>query len=242
MTFHILNGDALLNQFPNLKGERIICRECMIDGPVTGEELSSFFSQRALFVSDYFNVSKDGYNRKCILEFSKFDTIKSEDEVNLWFEDDLFCQTNLWFCINILKSKGNFNLNLIRPNHNNWNGFGSMNSLDLQWSFDHKICLDKDNVDAFSNLWSAYQNEDINQMKYLGLKLKKIVPRLPEVVDAHESRKRNLEESGRPEQALQKIKNDGTNKFEEVFRMFSNHEAIYGYGDLQVKRMWEALE
>lgn len=35
--FHILNGDALKSQFPEqILGEKIIARECLVDGSVEG--------------------------------------------------------------------------------------------------------------------------------------------------------------------------------------------------------------
>jgi len=35
--YHILNGDALKEQFPDrIKGKIIIARECLVDGNVTG--------------------------------------------------------------------------------------------------------------------------------------------------------------------------------------------------------------
>ena len=48
---HILNGDSLLDKFPNeLKGERIVARECLIEGDVSANNLSEFYKNRASFL------------------------------------------------------------------------------------------------------------------------------------------------------------------------------------------------
>ena len=45
-TVHILNGDALLDRFPfGIEGEKIIMRECLIDGNIKGDNLSKIQSR-----------------------------------------------------------------------------------------------------------------------------------------------------------------------------------------------------
>ena len=45
---HLLNGDALLMQFPEeISGKKLVCRECLVEGPVEKNELAVFFNQRA---------------------------------------------------------------------------------------------------------------------------------------------------------------------------------------------------
>lgn len=45
--YHILNGDALLSQFPaTIKGDKLVCRECFVEGPVSKSSLTSFFNER----------------------------------------------------------------------------------------------------------------------------------------------------------------------------------------------------
>ena len=43
--YHILNGDALKELFPeDIKGTLIIARECLIEGNVDGDTFDSFFN------------------------------------------------------------------------------------------------------------------------------------------------------------------------------------------------------
>ena len=54
---HVLNGDALLNQFPeSLTGERLVMRECMIEGPLNGASLESFYQERIEFLKFEYKV------------------------------------------------------------------------------------------------------------------------------------------------------------------------------------------
>ena len=51
--YHVLNGDALSAQFPEgIEGERIVARECLVDGPVGGKDLDAFFQTRAAFLNE----------------------------------------------------------------------------------------------------------------------------------------------------------------------------------------------
>jgi len=57
-------------------------------------------------------------------------------------------------------------------------------------------------------------------------------------VQAHKDRLPLNGNSGRPTQTLIRIMNElNTAEFGPIFREFSKREAIYGFGDLQVKRM-----
>ena len=48
--YHILNGDALKEKFPeDLKGEIVVARECMVVGNVKGSTLEEVFQSRAQF-------------------------------------------------------------------------------------------------------------------------------------------------------------------------------------------------
>lgn len=92
--YHILNGDALKVQFPEvLKGNIIVARECLI-GDVQGKNLEQFFHTRAQFISNFEDYNYDDYFQDTVSEFEKIRAIPENAVINLWFEDDLFCQVN----------------------------------------------------------------------------------------------------------------------------------------------------
>ena len=59
-TYHILNGDALLDFFPEsiLSGEIIVARECLVDGPQDGETLETFWETRSNFIAGEYGEEK----------------------------------------------------------------------------------------------------------------------------------------------------------------------------------------
>ncbi|NBC04287.1 MAG: hypothetical protein GVY20_11350 [Bacteroidetes bacterium] len=69
--YHRLNGDALKEQFPvRISGEIIVCRECLVDGPVDGETLGNLFETRANFiVKSYGGFSNNEYYENTVLQF-----------------------------------------------------------------------------------------------------------------------------------------------------------------------------
>eukprot|EP01041_Mallomonas_annulata_P024503 gene24503-45275_t len=82
-TFHILNGDCLAEQLKvtKINQDFIICRECLIDGNVSADNLSEFWKVRAKFISEIFGA--DDYHKKVVLEFAKIKRITKKSEANL---------------------------------------------------------------------------------------------------------------------------------------------------------------
>src|SRR6188768_902786 len=103
-TYHLLNGDALIEkiQGANITGEVIICRECLIEGETLAGSLEEFCKARSKFISRTYSVTIDSYFEKCVFEFEKILNLQTNSEVNLWFENDLFCQVNMWFILSLI--------------------------------------------------------------------------------------------------------------------------------------------
>jgi hypothetical protein len=187
MIYHVLNGDALLSKFPELiPGEIIVCRECLVDGPVTAGDLSELFQVRARFIAaEYGDYSEEDYKKDSHSQFEMMLNIPTEAEVNLWFEDDLFCQVNFWFVCRLLASKSHTGcVYLIRPTEHTPYGFGGLDSEQLVDAFSHKTEITND-LDGIANLWSAYQEGDTSQLSVLTSELKERYPFVGNAVDAH---------------------------------------------------------
>ena len=68
-------------------------------------------------------------------------------------------------------------------------------------------------------------------------------PFLTDVVTAHSERVPTNDSPGRPKKIIKEIIDElGTSDFSPVFREFSKRESIYGFGDLQVKRLMKDLK
>lgn len=137
--FHITNGDHLAEDLKktSIEGEIIVCREALVSGDLKEDFLEDFWELRAKTISEDYNVSRESYYEKSVSEFEKILNIPEGSEVNLWFEDDLFCQVNLWFCVSLLSKIKDLKIYRIFPKtttKNHWEGFADSDNFDLEKS------------------------------------------------------------------------------------------------------------
>ena len=244
-TFHILNGDALLEFFPEsiLSGEIIVARECLVDGPVTGKTLEEFWETRAGFIASEYEEDKESYFFDVVSEFNRISLIPPGSEVNLWFEEDLFCQVNLWFCISLLVNVADqLKINIVKPplkdGQPDWSGFGGLDRNELAGAYQGRQKLSMADIKLLANLWNAFKTNNRSELKNLASEKSDHFPFLQEVVQAQLDRSSEDNLSGRPEKALKNImlQND-TKDFKTIFKVFSLQEGIYGFGDWQVENI-----
>jgi len=245
MVFHVLNGDALKEQLSGkVDGEIIVARECLIDGPVGEVELEVFFQMRASFLDHAYEGSDEGeYFEKAVPQFRKLLQIPNNTTINLWFEDDLFCQVNFWFVSHLLCTRHeSFEIFLVRPMKNAAHGFGSMDSQQLKTALFKRIKLFQEDLDILASLWHAYQKRDPRALLESGYGLPKKLRFILRAIHAQLDRFPKNGSPGRPEASLIQIMHDlQTTEFGPVFREFCDREKIYGFGDLQVKRMFDQI-
>jgi len=241
--YHILTGDSLAGTFrrTSIDGITIVVRECLIDGPVSGDNLEAFWQRRGDYVRDAFDANINEYHTSVKAEFDKIDTIERDDEVNLWFENDLFCQANMWFTIYLLNRRGITNVYRVAPlirTANKWEGFGRHTPTDLIHCYEKHQKFTKGDFNLGENLWDAYRNADIVALAFFAGSLSPCFPYLEEVCRAEMERKRNA----RPRKVLEDLLAKGYTDFSDIFTQFSQTEGIYGYGDLQVVNMLKDLK
>lgn len=237
-TYHILNGDALKDQFPanEIDGEIIVAREGMVDGPVNAGSLKDLFELRDKFISETYGLND--YAERAIPELSKITSIEN-GEVNLWFEDDLFCQTNLWFVCSLIYQK-DVKVFLIRPNTSLAYGFGGLDSKGLINAFQGRKSLTPIQVNQLALLWFAYRNDDIERLLKLGVQTHADFPFIMRAIEAHFDR--NSEGPNHPERIIEKIiAENSTTDFGIVFREFQKRAPIFGFGDLQFRRIFDRV-
>lgn len=242
-TYNILNGDALKDRFPfdQIKGEIITMRECLMDGPTSGNTLGEFFKTRSLFIGETYGNSGKKYEEHVIPEITKITEI-SEGEINLWFEDDLFCQVNLWFICSLLYTKENITVNLVRPQDSLQYGFGGLDQDQLAKAYIDRIPLSKINVNQLVWLWFTYQKNHVERLLKLSVQIEEDFPFIKEAIIAQIEREPIDGKRGRPEQAIHDIiEEKSTTDFTIVFQEFSKREPIYGFGDLQVKQVYNSV-
>ena len=106
---HIHNGDvtAALARRANIPGRHVPFRETLVAGPVAGN-LSShdWIEQRARFLADNYDQNLLRIRNELLAQEALIDEARTEDEVVLWFEHDLFCLTNfLYLLVRLAKAR-----------------------------------------------------------------------------------------------------------------------------------------
>ena len=248
MTYQILNGDALLDLLPEtiLSGEIIVARECLVEGPVSGDTMPDFWHTRASFIAIEYGEEEETYYTDVATEFGRISSIPAGSEVNLWFEDDLFCQVNLWFCASLLNAINDLKVSLVKPplreGQPDWRGFGALDRDALAKAYQDRTRLGAEDLNLLSKLWIAFKNNDRARLTKLATNTPAHFPFLGEAIQAHLERYSDDDQSGRPESVLRQIlKENPEHDFKTIFKEFSLREGIYGFGDSQVESLLNKL-
>lgn len=246
-TYHILNGDCLAEQLKQtqINHDFIICRECLIEGPLNAKNSDEFWEIRSRFISEAYQVAETEYYSKTVKELKKTDDLPEGSEVCLWFENDLFCQVNMWFILCMLSGKPGFKLFRIFPQIENeadqWKGFGGANAEKLEQSYTAKIEFSQEDIESGKNLWMAYQTGNLKKLKELSEYQSDCFKFLTEVCQAHSDRFPSDGGLGRPEKLVKELIATHSEEFMDIFTEFSLREGIYGFGDLQIKNIYDKL-
>ena len=246
MIFHILNGDSLAYSFPDTKinGDIIVFREALMDGDLSGENLHDFWQSR----TKYHETTKSQYHSDVVKEFEKILNAPDNSEFNLWFEYDLFCQVNMWFVISLINSLtikkkvyAVYTSYLDKTSKQFWNGFGQADSNGLIICFADRSFLNNGDLQFGENLWAADKSEDLKELVPLAKKPSSAFPYLQEVIKAHIDRFPKDGAIGRPESVLEDIIKNISTDFNKVCTEFWNRESIYGFGDTQLKNLYDKV-
>ncbi len=230
-SYHILNGDCLADNFPaEIPGELIIWRECLTDGPVAGK---GFFEIRKNYLDDTYRIDAD-YEVMVVSEWLKITQIPVDSNVYLWFEEDAFCQANLWFIFSELIS---CSLDVFRvlPDFQNgvFKGFGNIQNTDFLRLFRQAVPAQPRDYEVSVDLWSAYVKDDFQKLKSLSAYSSAFFPNLAASVDTVIEVR-----SGEIRRLIEQLKLENGPDWKSAFSFFSNKFPQYGLGDLQFKKYY----
>ncbi|MEZ0538904.1 DUF1835 domain-containing protein [Fibrella arboris] len=248
MIYHVLNGDALYDRFvaTQLDGQVVIDRECLIVGDVSGDTLADFWANRAAYIEATYHETRGTYFQRVVGEFDKILAAPDRSDINLWFGYDLFCQVNMWFVLSLLyKHTNTYSVFVVYPAHLNrdaiWDDFGGATVGDLRYCSTHKVAFTSADLALGNALWNAYQTNDLARLAELATAESPCFPYLNDVCRAHIERTGIDGKPGRPERVLDTIMSEGPTDFPSVFTAFYKREGIYGFGDSQVKPLYDSL-
>ncbi len=236
---HLLNGDALAEAFQalDLSGPVLVCRECLIDGPLLATEGKTFRETRAEFIASY-NEPGPAYAPYATEAFDRLLDLPADSELHLWFEYDLFCQANLWYVLSLLDSRPEPVERVYRvypasrKQHDLWKGFGRMDAKALRDCLQKRFLLSAEATRTGAAMWEAYSQQDFDRMRILAASPVPGLPYLQEVTEAEIARKTK----GYIEEVVQQLQREGIRGFANLFAAFSEREGIYGLGDTQFRR------
>lgn len=238
IVLHVLPGDSLAEEFKKteIEGEVIVCRECLVVGDLTGETLDEFWRSRANFLELEYGGDPIEYQEGVAYELEQLIGLPADAEVNLWFEYELFCQANMWFCLDLLKTSDSkvFRVAPVNASPDDvWKGFGEHDAEELVNCFESRIEFTPEDIAMGSRLWEAFRKRDSVKLRELGEYRSPCFPFLKEVCDA------SAEIETRPAEIVRELKSAGLKEIETVFPAFQKRAGVYGFGDLQVERLLE---
>ena len=244
-TVHILNGDSTLYslQKSRLKGEYIVWRELLCEGPLVKDVGSDeFWRQRYEYFETELQVSKLEYYDKTIKELIKIEDLSTYNEVVLWFEYDLFCQVNLMaLCAYLLKHyKKDILYYLIcvgnEEGRNGWQTLADFSPTEYQNLYENRTKLSRDDLLYANECWKVFvegTKEDLksfdfnknHKFQYFDVAIKQHVKNAYKV--------NGLDLIAR--KALKIIESRACNKKEIIQQLldWQYQETVNGFGDLQ---------
>ena len=111
----------------------------------------------------------------------------------------------------------------------------------MKHCYANRIPFSEADIHLGQQLWSAYKNGNLEELTNLSKHQSMVFPYLKEVVKAHIDRFPNDDTKGRPERVIEDITKNITTDFHRVFKEFWNRESIYGFGDVQLKSLYDKV-
>ena len=214
-------------------------------GPTpTGVAGNEWRSVRAQHLSEAYGVDLQECERGLLDQEKKLSSFEEHEEVVLWFEHDLFCQTNLFYLLNWFAQEdtGSIKLSLICigafPGKENFRGLGELNAEQMASLFPGRQQVTAAQLRLAELAWQAYRSPHPGEIEkvvqadstlaFLGPALRAHLRRFP-------STKNGL---GSIENKGLELIHGGSKTFMDLFPRFGDAEPIYGLGDAQ---FWLAL-
>ena len=245
---HITNGNSLTDYLRelNFTDDILTWQEMLCEGP-TAEQIDTehFFSIRKQFLHDYYDIEVNEEEFKT--EIKTLNNTSEYSKIILWFEYDLFCHINLMAVVSLLQQKNNKTpLYLVSSGRikgeNDLKGLSELSATQLLNHFEEKIKLSEADIDLLVTLWKTYCGKDHNlfkpyitkksPFKYLSNCLKAHLRRFPDSKTGLSVLETNI---------LEIVKKYPIKSRQHLLGYALNYQGYYGFGDIQLMRMFEKL-
>ena len=169
---HILNGDSLVHGVKslNLEGTQLVWREMLCAGPTSMEVGGDqFFEKRSDFLRDRYEITEASYQEAFASPLASIDQIKSFEEINLWFEYDLFCHINLLGALAWI-SQHEFNGKIYHvcsgriKGASKLVGLSELSPAQLASHYKNKKELSTEDIESAYEIWTLYCENDHNAL------------------------------------------------------------------------------
>lgn len=240
MIYHVLPGDAVVETFRDagIEGEVIVCREALVEGPVNAGSPEEFWAMRERYFTETYTEVPGDYRIMVTDELNKLRDTSAAAEINLWFENELFCQLNMWFCMDLIGDTMADVYRVLPPvgdEADKWKGFGTLPPEELGRCYSERIAVTTVDLQFGARLWDAYRTGEIERFARLCEQHSATFPYLGEVCEAA------IAINERPREILRDITSNGKKEFSDIFAEFGKRAGVYGFGDSQVRRLLDEI-
>jgi len=249
---HITNGDSFTSRLQDLKteGEIITWREALCEGKTTTDVGSeSFWRTRFEFFKSAYKVTKQKFVDLTLKEYRRLCNSKSQDEIVLWFEYDLFCQINMIAVLSWLKkNRKDAVISLVcsgkEDNTDRMYGLSELSDKRIQALFKTRLKLTKDDIEYADYIWQLYCGDNPFMLQNAIRNNKSQFEYLSPAIEAHLHRFPSIK-NGLNELENKILQTATEQKFESKEKLVGHllkNQGFYGFGDLQYFKMLDDLK
>ena len=227
---HIHNGEitAAMARRANIPGRHVPFRDMLVAGPVpAGGEANDWIEQRARFLSENYEQHLLRVRNELRDQEQLLEEAKSEDEIVLWFEHDLFCLINLlYLMVRLAKAR---HLTVI------WcpTPLGTASAEDIPKFFHSRAAVSPAMSRAAADAWNAYTSADASELnRFIAADNTPDFPFLRDGLLLHASRFPSTANGlGEVERRAMEGIAAGAGDFMSLFARFDQNPPRFGLGD-----------
>ena len=239
MVLHVLNGDATVAVFDQagISGERLVWRDIVVEGPVPSVAHTPL-AGRAAYLAERLGIDAAEYARATAEQTSRLAATCRDDEVVLWFEQDLFCAVTLWSLLDwFTRHAPTPRLSLVYPaSDTDARGLGGLGPSRLTELFAARAAVTEATRTLGVQAWAAYASLDPMPAQAFVGRTAVALPFLDGAFRCHLGRFPSVATGlNEVETATLQVLSGGARGFGDLFREVGSHPRVvrHGMGDVQ---------